>query len=784
MALLASSRSPSERSRSWPPGSPRPRAGDRLKGRYLLRLSLRTGGSDLWRGLDLRTRREVEVETLPGAPEADLEALRSLPHPGLVPILDLGSFPGGTFVVTPAEGGDPDPPPAGLCLQDAVRALRPIAEALDHLHQAGRTHAGLNSHALVRTADGLRLRPTAGAGPLGAYLSPERLRGAPASPASDRWALAVLLYEAMGERPPFVGPPSLRRRAIQVSQPLPLAAWDLPPSAQDEMNQRLLVALSKDPRRRPPSAVAWLDALDGWVQAHPSARLRAALGRRAPTWLVPAAHRAQQALGRRAAQLGDAARRQAGVQVRTWTRSARAARARARLLRQPWGLLAGLALLGSLTTRPPVSVQIEARSGSPHAGEASAPLAPPARSRAPDSEVGPAGLALGQPLVATEPGGSLVLHAADLRPTSTVFLPRLTATAAPTGHLWMPLPSVGAHDDDLSLALEARVGAALAAADLAALAELAAPAANHGGRLADRVRLGLRKAARSARQGNRPGPASRALARAREVWPGDLELDLELALTLASMDGTGARAGETAQALLEQAREDLASLAGRLVSELAGLPAQGGEALHQALTRVARAQLTSSPERAAALTAALEADPTLAELASTRALRGALARQAGDHALAMTRWRQAVRAAAAPTPGPALDAFEAGVRERAQRDPFARLTLTRLERARRDLERDEVSGAMAELTDVVRLFPEGRAPLSRAYVARARRAAHAGDVDLATALLKAAVDLDARNTEAHVAFGDLYAGPLEDPARCLYHYRVALGELGLLPPTP
>ena len=57
-----------------------------------------------------------------------------------------------------------------------------------------------------------------------AYISPERLRGEPARPAADVWAVGVLLWEALAGRHPFWGgscstPPAGSRRARRRSPP-------------------------------------------------------------------------------------------------------------------------------------------------------------------------------------------------------------------------------------------------------------------------------------------------------------------------------------------------------------------------------------------------------------------------------------------------------------------------------------------------------------------------------------------------------------------------------------
>jgi eukaryotic-like serine/threonine-protein kinase len=93
-----------------------------------------------------------------------------------------------------------------------------------------------------------------------AYISPERLAGDIATPASDVWAVGVLLWEALAGGHPFWKSGLLESaQAIRAGAP-PLAA--MRPDLPRELLAAVDRALSPDPGRRP-SASALADALRG-----------------------------------------------------------------------------------------------------------------------------------------------------------------------------------------------------------------------------------------------------------------------------------------------------------------------------------------------------------------------------------------------------------------------------------------------------------------------------------------------------------------------------------------
>jgi serine/threonine protein kinase len=246
------------------------------------------GMGDVYRATDTALGRRVAVKVLAERYAADDEIRRRFRNEGLaaarlsgapftVTIFDVGEAEGRPFIVMELlEGGSLEErrrrgaQPIG----DVLRWLGQAAAALDAAHAVGVVHRDvkpgnllLDEHAAVRVADfgvasavGLDSLTLTGTvvGTAG-YLSPEQARGERATPASDRYALAVVAWELLAGRRPFQSESATSEAVAHANAPVPAisAASDLP----RELDPVFARALSKDPAARYPTARDFVSAL-------------------------------------------------------------------------------------------------------------------------------------------------------------------------------------------------------------------------------------------------------------------------------------------------------------------------------------------------------------------------------------------------------------------------------------------------------------------------------------------------------------------------------------------
>lgn len=158
-----------------------------------------------------------------------------------------------------------------------------VARALDELHDSGIVHNALSPANVWLTERGrvrlqnlehaTSLRDPALAEPLDgagestdtAYLTPEQITGEPTTPASDVFALGVLLYRLLSGRLPFAGnDPAAVRAAIRHELPTPLES--VVPEVPPELARIVQRCLEKDPEQRFASASEVARALEHFLE--------------------------------------------------------------------------------------------------------------------------------------------------------------------------------------------------------------------------------------------------------------------------------------------------------------------------------------------------------------------------------------------------------------------------------------------------------------------------------------------------------------------------------------
>jgi tetratricopeptide (TPR) repeat protein len=277
----------------------------RLPDRYQeIGLVARGGMASVWAVRDRTLDREVAVKLLAERFARDEVAVRRFKrearaaarlsgHPNVVTIYDVGQRPatdeapfGRPYIVMEflAGGTVADAArPRGVEPEEVVGWLHGAAAALDHAHARGVVHRDvklsnclLDDHRMLHVADfgiaslGTEDTLTATGYLLGtaAYLAPERALGQPATPASDRYSLAVCAYELLAGRRPFLAeePTSLARQQIEASAAPASSHNRRLPQALDAVLER---GMAKDPERRWPSAAAFAAAVEEALAAKP-----------------------------------------------------------------------------------------------------------------------------------------------------------------------------------------------------------------------------------------------------------------------------------------------------------------------------------------------------------------------------------------------------------------------------------------------------------------------------------------------------------------------------------
>lgn len=281
-------------------------------GRYRPMRPLGSGGSgSVWLALDERTGLDVALKIIPregkAAARAEREALaaRRLRHDRCVRAYDVGHDASHVYIAyeyVPGRTVREALRTGALTDADAVEVAAQVLDALAHAHRAGIVHRDVKpSNVLLEDRDEIAVRlldfglaQFDGADTLTAvgdvpgtlaYIAPERLAGADATPESDVWSVGVLLWEALAERHPFWGMPLQEvARAIQAGAP-PLA------SERKHLPRRLTAAvdgaLETDPGARP-RASDLATQLRNSLRTSPARDTRAPREKPAPSFDAPA----------------------------------------------------------------------------------------------------------------------------------------------------------------------------------------------------------------------------------------------------------------------------------------------------------------------------------------------------------------------------------------------------------------------------------------------------------------------------------------------------------------
>jgi len=272
-----------------------------LAGRYTLEHELGRGGmATVYLATDLKHQRPVALKVLRPELAAALGAERflreitltaGLHHPHILPLLDSGSAADGEGGVRPGPFLYYTMPyVAGeslrdrlrrerqLPVEDALRIVREVADALDYAHRQGVVHRDIkpenilleDGHAMVADFGIARAVTAAGASKLTetgmvvgtpAYMSPEQGAGDQLLDGrSDLYSLGCVLYELLSGEAPYAGPTPMAIIAKKLNEPIPrvsVVRETVPPAVEEALTR----ALAKSPADRFATAAEFAAAL-------------------------------------------------------------------------------------------------------------------------------------------------------------------------------------------------------------------------------------------------------------------------------------------------------------------------------------------------------------------------------------------------------------------------------------------------------------------------------------------------------------------------------------------
>jgi serine/threonine protein kinase len=295
-----------------------------ISNRYELDGRLGSGGmSSVYQATDRVLERTVAVKVLAEHLSDDEKfvarfrrealAVAKLIHPNIVQVFDTGVDSGRHYIVMEYVEGR-----SGAQLLQSSRQLTPEeaveigaqgCAGLEFAHRQGIIHrdvkpgnlmviggpAGngeaaegemtvkLTDFGIARAGEQTRLTQVGSVVGTAAYLAPEQARGEEATPASDVYALGVVIYQLLTGRLPYEGS-SLAEMAIRRESERPLSPSSYNPDVPETLSTAVLLALQGDPTARYSSARALADGLRTGLAGRDPSR---ALDSEAPTtWSV------------------------------------------------------------------------------------------------------------------------------------------------------------------------------------------------------------------------------------------------------------------------------------------------------------------------------------------------------------------------------------------------------------------------------------------------------------------------------------------------------------------
>jgi serine/threonine protein kinase len=294
-------------------------AGEVLEGRYKIVKKVGEGGmSFVYLATDVATNQRYAIKVLSAALSQDDTAMARLKreaslgmrleHPNICHIIRLGETEDGlVYVVMPFVEGeilsDRNQKLGHLPVDVTVRLVRDMAEGLHFAHQLRIVHRDLKPENIMVTrlsngteravvmdfglakerrvgAEIQKLTSTGTILGTPEFMSPEQLRGKPLDPRTDVYSLALMTYEMLTGKLPFIGRTQQETMIARLrSDPIPLRQMKPELNLPESVEKAITKALSRDPDGRYPSALEFATALENAIKPGPAASDSGLLGR-------------------------------------------------------------------------------------------------------------------------------------------------------------------------------------------------------------------------------------------------------------------------------------------------------------------------------------------------------------------------------------------------------------------------------------------------------------------------------------------------------------------------
>jgi serine/threonine-protein kinase len=268
-----------------------------MLGQYELRDLLGVGGMGaVYRGYQVSLKREVAIKVLSPqlAQQAgyierfnrEAETAAALEHRHIVPIHDYGTqrgisyvvmrlLTGGTLADRLALSTEQDRPLPSL--GEVAEVLKQLASALDYAHSQGVIHRDIKPSNVMFDNQGAAYLVDFGIAKLieathaltgtgvtmgtPAYMSPEQWKADTLTPATDQYALGVMIYALITGHVPFEAPTPyalMNKHLNEVPTPLQFVRPDVPQA----VNEVLIRAMAKNASDRFPTCTAFAQTFD------------------------------------------------------------------------------------------------------------------------------------------------------------------------------------------------------------------------------------------------------------------------------------------------------------------------------------------------------------------------------------------------------------------------------------------------------------------------------------------------------------------------------------------